>query len=77
MLIEYIVFVTSGFKTIHVKNDYGELYTHKFEQSMSLELYHPLSSNIDHCQLLSCVRAWFNDPAEDIVFNQIFLSQSE
>lgn len=52
MLIEYIVFVTLGFKTIHVKNDYGELYTHKFWAvnvfgiiSPLVEQYRPLSTS--------------------------------
>ena len=35
------------------------------------------SSNITHCQVPSCVRAWFNDSVGDIDFYQMFLSQSE
>ena len=40
-------------------------------------LYHPSSSNINRCQVLSCVRAWFHDSAVDIDSYQMSLRQSE
>ena len=39
-------------------------------QSIFLE-YHPLSSNITHCQVPSRVTAWFHDSVGDIDFYQM------
>ena len=78
MLIKYIVFITSGFKTIQVTLSnaqitqvriYGEPYAHKFSA-----IDHPSSSNITHCQVLSHARAWFNDSAGELIFMKCFLA---
>ena len=40
-----------------------------------LGVIHLLPGNIDRCQVVVMVRAWFHDSADDINFHQMFLSQ--
>ena len=90
MLIKYIVYITFGFKTIHVRrmsllfvlrtfNIYDAMQSESMvnRTRINLRSRYFLGGTITRCQVPSRVRAWFHDSAGDIDFYQMSLSQSE